>query len=331
MKMHAGPRALWAKPRAWVAFAALALAFGTSAEAQTYPDRPIKWVVPFAAGGGGDTTARLVAREAEKMLGQPFVVENKPGAATIVGAQAFLSSPKDGYTVFSGNDSLATNLYLVEKVPYKLDDFVGISVISKSPLALVTRADFPAKDAAELIAQIKASNGKLSYGSWGIGSTSHLAMETLLDRTGANAVHVPYSGSAPASLALMSGQIDLMFIDVGTGLQPVKAGKIKLYAISTKERNVAFPDTPTLGEALLPGFDMYSWNGLWVRAGTAAPVLQKLSVTVQTVVKSADFRKDQFDRGNIPWGSTPQELDNLLHDNARAYKSIIEKRNIRMQ
>lgn len=309
----------------------LALAIAGPAAAQPYPDHPIKWIVPFAPGGGGDTTARLVSREAEKLVGQPFVIDNRPGAATILGVQALLAAPADGYTVFSGNDSLATNLYLVDKVPYKLDDVVGISVISKSPLALVTRADFPAKDINELMQQIKAGNGKLNYGSWGIGSTSHLAMETLLDRSGAGATHVPYSGSAPAALALIGGQLDMMFIDVGTGLQHVKTGKIKLFAISTKERNPAFPDAPTLGEATLPGFDMFSWNGLWVRKGTPAAVVQKLTQAMQKVLSAPDFRKDQIDRGNVPWGSTPQELDRLLHDNAVAAKELIEKRKIRLQ
>ena len=137
---------------------ALVLATAGPAVAQSYPDHPIKWIVPFAPGGGGDTTARLVAREAEKLVGQPFVIDNRPGAATILGMQALLASPSDGYTVFSGNDSLATNLYLMDKVPYKLDDVLGISVISKSPLALVTRPDFPAKDLNELMQQIKAGN-----------------------------------------------------------------------------------------------------------------------------------------------------------------------------
>jgi len=310
---------------------ALVLATAGPAVAQSYPDHPIKWIVPFAPGGGGDTTARLVAREAEKLVGQPFVIDNRPGAATILGMQALLASPSDGYTVFSGNDSLATNLYLMDKVPYKLDDVLGISVISKSPLALVTRPDFPAKDLNELMQQIKAGNGKFNYGSWGIGSTSHLAMETLLDRTGASATHAPYSGSAPAALALIGGQIDMMFIDVGTGQQYVKTGKIKLFAISTKERNPAFPDTPTLGEAALPGFDMYSWNGLWVRKGTPANVVQKLTQVVQKVLSVPDFRKDQIERGNVPWGSTPQELDKLLHDNAIAAKELIERRKIRLQ
>ncbi|MES2251662.1 MAG: tripartite tricarboxylate transporter substrate binding protein [Pseudomonadota bacterium] len=310
--------------------AALLSVAGTAA-AQPYPDHPIKWIVPFAPGGGGDTTARLVAREAEKLLGQPFVIDNRPGAATILGVQALMSAPSDGYTVFSGNDSLATNLYLLDKVPYTLDDVVGISVISKSPLALVARTDFPAKDLAELMQQIKASGGRLNYGSWGIGSTSHLAMETLLDRTGANATHVPYSGSAPAALALISGQLDVMFIDVGTGLPYIKSGKMKLFAISTKERNPAFPDTPTLGEAALPGFDMYSWNGLWVRKGTPAPTVQKLTGAVQKVLSMPEFRKDQIERGNVPWGSTPQELDKLLHDNAVAAKDLIQRRKIRLQ
>jgi len=309
----------------------LALAIAGPAAAQSYPDHPIKWIVPFAPGGGGDTTARLVSREAEKLVGQPFVIDNRPGAATILGMQALLAAPPDGYTVFSGNDSLATNLYLLDKVPYKLEDVVGISVISKSPLALVTRPDFPAKDVNALMQQIKASNGKLNYGSWGIGSTSHLAMETMLDRTGASATHVPFSGSAPAALALIGGQIDMMFIDVGTGLQHIKTGKIKLFAISTKERNPAFPDVPTLGEVTLPGFDMYSWNGLWVRKGTPAAAVQKLTLAVQKVLSIPDFRKDQIERGNVPWGSTPQELDQLLHDNAVAAKELIEKRKIRLQ
>ncbi len=298
--------------------------------AQTYPAHPIKWIVPFAAGGGGDTTARLTGREMEKLLGQPLVIDNKPGAATVIGVQALLSAPNDGYTIFSGNDSLATNLYLMDKVPYKLDDVVGISVLSKSPLALVSRPDYPATDLAGALQHIKDNNGKLAYGTWGIGSASHLAMESLLGRIGATMVHVPFGGSAPALLAMVGGQMDIMFMDVGTAAQHVKAGKLKMWAVSTKERNPAFPQTPALAEGVLPGFDMYSWNGILARRGTPVPVVSALSKAAQTVWSRPDFRKDQLERGNIPWGSTPQELDDLLKENARAAQQLIEQRNIRL-
>lgn len=310
--------------------ATLGTALAGSALAQDYPNRPIKWIVPFAAGGGGDTTARLTAREVEKLVAQPLVIENRPGASTIIGVQALLSAPSDGYTIFSGNDSLATNLYLMDKLPYKLDDLVGLSVISKSPLALVSRPDFPATDLAGALQHIKAQAGKLAYGTWGIGSASHLAMESLLDRVGSTMVHVPFGGSAPALLAMVGGQMDIMFMDVGTSAQHVRAGKLKMWAVSTKERNPAFPDVPALGEAVLPGYEMYSWNGVLAKKGTPAAVVRTLSQAIQTVLAKPDFRKDQLERGNVPWGSTAQELDALLQANARSAQEIIGKRNIRL-
>lgn len=310
--------------------AALGALLVGAAHAQAYPTRPIRWIVPFAAGGGGDTTARLTGREMEKLIAQPLVIENKPGASTIIGVQALLASPSDGYTIFSGNDSLATNLYLIDKLPYKLDDLVGISVISKSPLALVSRPDFPVQDLAGALQHIRNNPGRLSYGTWGIGSTSHLTMETLLDRIGGTMIHVPFGGSAPALLGMMGGQMDIMFMDVGTSAQYVRAGKLKMWAVSTKERNPAFPDVPTLAEAALPGFEMYSWNGVLAKKGTPPHVIKTLSQAIQSVLAKPDFRKDQIERGNVPWGSTAQELDALLLANARSAKEIIEKRGIRL-
>lgn len=309
--------------------AALAAASWGPARAQAYPLRPIRWIVPFAPGGGGDTTARLTAREMEKILGQPLVIENKPGAATIIGVQALLGAPADGYTIFSGNDSLATNLYLLDKVPYVLSDLVGLSVISKSPLALVSRPDFPAQDLAGVFRAIRDNNGKLAYGSWGVGSASQLAMEALLERIGATMIHVPFGGSAPALLAMVGGQMDVMFMDVGTSAQHVKAGKLKMWAVSTKDRNPVFPDVPALSESALPGYEMYSWNGVLAKKGTPGPIVAALSQAIQSVLAKPDFRKDQVDRGNVPWGSSAQELDALLELQARIAKDLIAKRNIR--
>lgn len=305
------------------------LGLGLPAAAQSYPARPIRWIIPYAAGGGADVGARLYGKQMEAMLHQPFVIDNKPGGATVIGLNALLAAPADGYTIMMGNDSLAINPILMEKVP-TLAEIVGISALVKGGLALVSRADYPARTPAEAIAYIKAQNGKLSFGSWGVGGTAHLAMETLLDRLGASMVHVPYNGAAPSIAALASGQGDIMFTDLATAASFIKSGRLKLWALANGERHPAYPDVPTIAEVGFPGFDWFAWFGVLAKKGTPPEVLARLSATIIAVGNEPAFKKDQIERGNIPYNSTPKEMDDLLQANATAAKAIIDKRGIKL-
>ena len=305
--------------------------FAQQPAAQGYPNRPIRWIVPYAAGGGTDSIARLYGQEMERVLKQPFIVDNRPGASTLIGVQALLAAPADGYTIFAGNDSLASNLYLLDKVPYTLNDFVGVSVLAKGMLALVSRLDYPAKNATEALRHIKANDGKLAYGSWGVGGMAHLAMEALLERIGVTMTHVPFAGAAPAINSMLGGQMDIMLTDLPTALQFVKAGKLKLWAVASKERHPSFPDVPTIAESGYPGYDWFAWIGILAKKGTPMEALNKMSASVAEAVRNRDFRQDQLDRGNVPWGSSPKELEDLLAMNATNAKALIDKRGIKLK
>lgn len=321
-------RAFTASGAALLSSPLLAALGGNAAASEAYPNRPIRWIVPYAPGGASDTSARLFGRELEKAFGQNIVVENKPGGSTIIGVQALLAAKADGYTVFSGNDSLTTNIHLMPKVPYKLEDFAGVSVLVKAPLALVSRPDFPASSLPQALSHIQRESGKLSYGSWGVGSTAHLAMETLLDLLGAKMTHAPFNGAAPSVAALASGQLDIMFVDLGSALPFIRSGKVKLWGMGTKERNPLFPDVPAVAEAGLPSFDIFAWTGMVARAGTPKEALDRLAAEVRKIATRPDFAKDQIERGNVAWGSTPQELNELLQRNNRDAAAIIRKRGI---
>lgn len=320
-----------ARRRFGLGLAAAVGAFGLSlsARGQDYPSRPVRWIIPYAAGGGADVGARLYGQQMEKILRQPLVVDNKPGGATVIGLHALLAAPADGYTIMMGNDSLAINPLLMEKVP-TLAEIVGISVLVKGGLALVSRPDYPARNVAEAIEYIRKQNGKLSFGSWGVGGTAHLAMETLLDRLGASMVHVPYNGAAPSISALASGQGDIMFTDLATAASFIKSGRLKLWALANGERHPAYPEIATLAESGFPGFDWFAWFGVLAKKGTPPDILNRINAAIVAVGNDPAFRKDQIERGNIPWNSTPREMDEQLRINASAAKAIIDKRGIKL-
>lgn len=318
------------KKGAIATFAMLAGIGNVSMANNSYPEKTIRWIVPYAPGGASDTSARLYSNQMEDLFKRSFVIENKPGGSTIIGTQALLNAKPDGYTVFSVNDSLTTNMLLMDKVPYTLDDFAEVSVLVKAPLALISKPDFPAETLSEAIAQIKDKKNQFAYGSWGVGSTAHLAMEVLLDKLNAEMTHVPYNGAAPSVVALASGQLDIMFVDLGTALPFIKSGKVKLWAMGTKDRNPNFPDTPALAEKEVPDFDIFAWTGLISKKGTPPEAIERLSAAAKEISSRENFSKDQIERGNIAWGSSPGELKALLEKNYKEAKEIIEKRGIKL-
>ena len=269
-----------------LALAALSLA-ATAASAQSWPTQPIRWIVPYPAGGGADVVARTVAGGMEKPLGQTIVVENRPGAATIIGATAVSQAEPSGYMIGTADSgTLAFNPSLYAKLSYDPSKFTYIGGIAKFPLLLAVNVNSPYKSVADVIAAAKKEPGKLTAASAGAGSPHHLALELFKQRTGAELLHVPYKGAAPAIQDLLGGQVDVMFIDLAAGLPNVKAGKLRVLAAATPERVAVLPDAPTMAEQGVANFTAYAWQGLVAPAGVPENVVKKLSADLDATLKT---------------------------------------------
>jgi tripartite-type tricarboxylate transporter receptor subunit TctC len=302
-----------------------------SSEIAAYPSRPIRWLVPFAAGGGTDAVARLLAQYMTPMLNQqPFVIENRPGAQTLVATQMLVTSKPDGYTIASGTDSLPVNEHLLAKVPYSINDILPISIFVKSPMVLVTPPHVAGTGAADLFRYMRANDGKLAFGTWGIGTTSHLASEILSERLNVKMTHIPYAGAAPAAAAMLGDQLQVMWGDLPTVAPFVKEGKLKAWALSTKVRSTLLVDVAPLADQGMPDFDMFAFNGLIAPKATPAPVVQRLSNAVRQAFGMAEVREAIIARGFTPWGSTPEEFQEQIKKDSALAKRIIDSRNLRI-
>jgi tripartite-type tricarboxylate transporter receptor subunit TctC len=261
-----------------IAVAAMALA-DLPARAQTYPTKPITWVVPFTPGGVTDTTSRAISKKMGEVLGQSFVVENRPGVGGSLATEQVAGAAPDGYTVlYATSGTMAANLALYKTLKYQpLRDFIPVHGMFMSPTVLVVEASRPYKTVAELITHAKANPGVLNYGSAGPGTGTHLTSEMVQTKTGTKMTHVPYKGSTPALHDLMGGRLDLMYDYTVTLLPHIKSGKLRALAVMGAKRLPALPDVPTIGEAGFPGLESSSWSGIVVPAGTPQPVVKKLS------------------------------------------------------
>jgi tripartite-type tricarboxylate transporter receptor subunit TctC len=261
-----------------IAVAAMALA-DVPARAQTYPTKPITWVVPFTPGGVTDTTSRAISKKMGEVLGQSFVVENRPGVGGSLATEQVAGAAPDGYTVlYATSGTMAANLALYKTLKYQpLRDFIPVHGMFMSPTVLVVEASRPYKTVAELITFAKANPGVLNYGSAGPGTGTHLTSEMVQTKTGTKMTHVPYKGSTPALHDLMGGRLDLMYDYTVTLLPHIKSGKLRALAVMGTRRLPALPDVPTIGEAGFPGLESSSWSGIVVPAGTPQPVVKKLS------------------------------------------------------
>ena len=299
--------------------------------ADAYPSRPIRWVVPYGAGGGTDVTARTVAKYWAPLIGGSFVVDNKPGGQTVIGAQSLLTSPADGYTIMSIVDNFPVLPLMVKKLPFDIDkDFAFVSTLVRVPFFLLVSRDSSIKNLRDAMEAIRTKGDKMNYGSYGLGSTAHLAMEDLLDRVGGSVTHVPYQGSAATMTALMSNQIDLVFVDTSTALPLIKDGRVRALGISTKNRNASFPDVPSLHEQGVSEFDQFSWQGVVVRQGTPEPIVKKLGDTLREVVKNADLLKEFASRGYDVYAGTPDQFRQHVAAMGTAAKALVVKRKINL-
>jgi len=312
---------------------ALALAACASALAQTpstspspgYPSKPIKWVVPYTPGGITDSVTRLVAQKLQDSLGQPIVIENKPGANSIVGAEMIAKSPPDGYNMLTVIAAHAANVTLYAgKLPFDpVKSFVPVSLVAVAPLILTVNNDFPARDMKELIAYARANPDKISFGSSGVGAAAHLTTELLKQTADVKMVHVPYKGTAPALQGLLSGDIQVL-VDVPSSLMPqVRAGKIRALGMFSAKRVSGAPEVPTVAEAGGPAIEGSTWVLFLAPAGTPREIVQRLSSETAKIVAGPDLRARFEQLGIEPVGSTPEQASAFLNDEIAKWAKFI--------
>jgi tripartite-type tricarboxylate transporter receptor subunit TctC len=297
-----------------------------AAAAQDYPNRPIRVIVPYAAGGLPDTMARLVGAKMGEALGQQMVVENRGGAGGIVGTTEVAKAAPDGYALLVADvGQIAINPHLFAKLPYDpLKDLVGVSLLGTSALYLVAHSSVPANNMAELIALIRAQPGKLSYGSSGTGSIHHLATEALKVGLGLDIVHVPYKGAGQSVPALLGGQVALLYAALPTIEGHYKSGKVKILAVSTPQRSPQTPEVPTVAEAGLPGYDFVAQIAIYAPAGTPHDVVAKLSTQAARAVKQPDVVQRFKQLGIDAVGSTPEALAAQNRVNYEKYARVVK-------
>jgi len=301
--------------------------------AQSYPARAVKVVVPWPPGQATDIAARIVAQKLQEALGQPFVIDNRPGAGGSIGSDAVAKSPPDGYTLLAASSGPISIMPNLQKTPYDpLKDFSAISLIALAPYALVTHPSFPANNARELIAHLRANPDKYTFSSSGTGATAHLIVELFNSMAQVKARHVPYKGSAPALTDLVGGQIGYSIETVAGVVGHVRAGRLKTFGVSFARRAAAMPDVPPLAEAAdLPGFDIGGWSGYSAPAGTPREVLARLSGEIQKAVQAQDLRERYLALGLDPVANTPDEMLAFLRDEQARYGEIVRKANVKVE
>ena len=300
-------------------------------DAAAWPAKPIRWVVPFPPGGAMDVIARTLGERAGRALGQPFVIENRPGAGGNIGADAVAKSPADGYTIMITSIGMATNKALYAKLSYDpVKDFAPISLLAVVPNVLVVNANSPDKTVADVIAHAQREPGKLTYASAGNGTSIHLAGEVFASMAGLNLLHVPYKGSGPAITDMLGGQVDLMFDSITSSAPHIQAGKLRALGVTSARRSAALPNVPTIAEAGVPGYEVSPWFAVFAPAGTPAPIVQKINAALLDAMKQPDT-KARFDAiGAEPIGSTPAQLATHLDKEMARWGKLIKERNIRM-
>jgi tripartite-type tricarboxylate transporter receptor subunit TctC len=314
------------------ALALAALCVAASAAAQNWPTQPIRWIVPYPAGGGSDVVARTVASGLEKLLGQTLIVENRPGAATIIGATAVAQADPNGYMIGTADSgTLAYNPSLYAKLSYDPEKFTYIGGLAKLPLLLAVNVNSPYKTVADVIAAARKEPGKLTAASAGSGSPHHLALELFKQRAGVNLLHVPYKGAAPAIQDLLGGQVDVMFIDLAAGLPNVKAGKLRVLGTATPERLQVLPDVPTMAEQGVADFTAYAWQGLVGPAGLPDAVVKKLSADLQKTLATPEVAGKLQDMGVIPMPMTAADFKAYSEEEKKMWAEVIKKAAIKLE
>ena len=285
---------------------------GAQAQA-AYPAKPLRMILGFPAGGPTDNIARLLAIKLGESLGQPVVIENRPGANAVLAAEAVARAPADGYTLLYNTSSFALSAALSPKLPYNpTRDFTGVALTAAAPTVLIVNNDFKAHNVKEFIDQVKANPGKFSYGSAGTGSITHVIPAQLLQTAGLNAVHIPYKGSAPALIDLFGGQIQFAVDAMSSALPYIRDGRVRALAVTSKERIAALPNVPTVSESWISGYEASAWQGLMVPAAVPAPVVARLNLEILKVLAMPEVRAQMVRQGTDPLGSTPDAYNAFM-------------------
>jgi len=297
-----------------------------------YPQKTVRLIVPFPPGGGNDVIARVVAQKLTDKWGQTVVVENRAGANGIVGLQALMQAPADGYTLAVGAAGpMAVNPSLYAKLPYDpLKDFAPITNLVNFPLLLVTHPSVPAKTTRELVALAKAKPGQLTYASPGSGNSGHLAGELFNSMAGVQIVHIPYKGQGPAQTDLMAGQVNMLYSSIPSVINQVKSGQLTAIAVGSAKRLASIPDVPTISESGVPGYEAYSWVGLVAPAQTPPDIVRKIHRDVSEILKQRDVADKLNQQGALPIGDTPEEFTQYIRDEIAKWGKVVREANIKL-
>jgi len=301
-----------------------------AAQAQSYPERPIKFVVPYPPGGGTDVVARIVQPRLQAVLGQSIVIDNKGGAGGSLGTDIVSKATPDGYTVLFTLSSHTINPAIFPKLPYDtLKDFEPVGTVASLPQLLAANLNVPVRSVADVVAQAKAAPDKFSFASVGNGSPGHLAGELMVIRTGAQMVHIPYRGGGPAVNDVLGGQVPLLWVSIPAAAQQVKAGKLRALAVSTVKRSPAFPDVPTMQEAGVADFEVDSWYAMLVPAKTPRAIIDKLNKALNTVLAEPAVRNQLLEQGADAVGGTPEALGKVIAAELPKWAKLAKDANIK--
>lgn len=319
--------------RKFLRFAAGAAAFAgipRIARAETYPSRPVHIIVPVAPGGALDIIARLIGQWLSQRLGQPFVIDNRPGAGTNIGVEVGVRAAPDGYTLLLVPASVTTNATLYKNLNFNfIRDAVPIAMISSLPLVMEVNNAVPAKTVSEFIAYAKANPGKISMASGGSGSASHIGGEFFKMQTGIEMVHVPYRGGAPALADLIGGQVQVMFSPLPESLGAIKAGQVRALAVTSLTRSDALPDVPTVAE-VLPGFEASTWQGIGAPKGIASDIVEKLNKEINAALADPQVKKRLVELGSVPMPMLSADFEKLIVDETEKWGKVIRAANIKL-
>ena len=324
MNPHLNRRAFGA-----LALAALAALAPLAAQAQSWPSKPIRWVVAYPAGGGSDFLARQLAPQLGKQLGQSIVIDNRPGAAGIIGTDNAAKSPPDGYTIVTGdNGAMVFHEAMYKKIPYSPTDLAPVGFMARFPLIVAVNPSAGFADAKQWLDALKKNPGKFSYASPGIGSPHHLAMELLKSRTQTFVVHVPYRGTAMAVQDVIAGQVPMMVLDTAAGLPQIRAGKVKALAVMSKKRIAALPDVPTLDELGIKDFEVAAWQGLFVPKGTPADVVARLTTEMNKAITVPEVKAKLEDFGLEVLPGDGPALASFIQKETSFWHALIKERRL---
>ena len=315
--------------RAFV-LAGLLLAVGI-AHAQVYPTKAIRYIVPWPPGGGADVLSRIVGPKLSEALGQQVIIDNRGGAAGNIGAEMAAKSPPDGYTIafaYAGTHAINPSIY--SKMPFRESDFAPVIWLAEVPQVLVVHPSLPVKTVKDLIALATAKPDQLAYGSSGSGAMNHLTGALFAMMTKTQLVHVPYKGGGPAAIALLSGEIGMIFGEPATMVQQIKAGKVRAIAVTSAKHSLALPALPTIDEAGVPGYEVTSWNGILAPAGTPKDVVARLNAEFNKIIAAPDMKQRMIDNGFEAVGGTPEKFGDKIRAEIRKWEPVVKAAGIKV-